>query len=241
MFAQKDMAIGEEMFFNYGESFATKFDLIKMNPDGSVTVERPQKHSRPSETFKRRVHDARPLVHQLKNKVGKNRPPTTPVPESSAEASISRKRRASESSVEQSMLFLGSIEVQQPPESAEEKSWKRLRRTSPQAEPDDGDPVAIGRPRQTRSQLTKASTVSQSPASTPSKQQKQWEPNIPPEPAAVNTRSSTRSKATVVIINLLQRPPPSDMPSEIDEIEEIEEMEEEKEEQKEGREGREEA
>lgn len=45
MFALKDIEIGEEMYFNYGPGFATKFDLIKMNHDGPPTIESPQKNA----------------------------------------------------------------------------------------------------------------------------------------------------------------------------------------------------
>ena len=92
------------MFFNYGENFATKFDLIKMNADGSVTVERPQKGSKPREVFKRRLPEIRNSHYQLKNKISKNgqrlgRPPKDDLPPPLA-STISHKRFRSEVSDE---------------------------------------------------------------------------------------------------------------------------------------------
>ena len=93
MFALKDIEIGEEMYFNYGPGFATKFDLIKMNHDGPPTIEHPPKipiSGGKSPHFKRSIDTSSSStigVHryrQMKNTLSKNglrigRPPKYPI------------------------------------------------------------------------------------------------------------------------------------------------------------------
>ena len=99
MFALKDIEIGEEMYFNYGPSFAAKFDLIKMNHDGPPTIEHPPKQ--PPSTIKPPRHSKRSVelsssssngvnpYRQMKNTLSKNglrigRPPKNPVNDNQA-------------------------------------------------------------------------------------------------------------------------------------------------------------
>ena len=102
MFALKDIGIGEEMYFNYGSSFAAKFDLIKLNHDGPPTIEHPPKPSSISKTSR---HSKRSTelsststssgtnpYRQMKNTLSKNglrigRPPKHPLLDDQASSS----------------------------------------------------------------------------------------------------------------------------------------------------------
>ena len=59
LFAGKDIGIGEEIFFNYGQGFASKFEMIRMNPDGTVSIQKAKKSAkdreRENEKYKARI------------------------------------------------------------------------------------------------------------------------------------------------------------------------------------------